>query len=54
MLIFRLILVLALILLNSCADFSEKLSDSEVTAAPVRELEVKEKVKQKEQKSSMK
>ena len=53
MLIFRLILVLALILLNSCADFSEKLSDSEVTAAPVRELEVKEKVKQKEQKSSI-
>jgi tetratricopeptide (TPR) repeat protein len=52
-LIFRLILVLALILLNSCADFSEKLSDSEVTAAPVRELEVKEKVKQKEQKSSI-
>lgn len=53
MLIFRLLPVLALILLNSCADSPAKPSDSKESVAPVKALEVKEKVKQKVQKSSI-
>lgn len=53
MLIFRLLPVLALILLNSCADSPAKLSDSKESVAPVEAIEVKEKVKQKVQKSSI-
>jgi tetratricopeptide (TPR) repeat protein len=52
-LIFRLLPVLALILLNSCADSPAKPSDSKESVAPVKALEVKEKVKQKVQKSSI-
>ena len=53
MLIFRLLPVLALILLNSCADSPAKPSDFNESVAPVKALEVKEKVKQKVQKSSI-
>ena len=53
MLIFRLLPVLALILLNSCADSPAKPSDFKESVAPVKALEVKEKVKQKVQKSSI-
>ena len=53
MLIFRLLPVLALILLNSCADSPAKLSDSKESVPPVEAIEVKEKVKQKVQKSSI-
>ena len=53
MLIFRLLPVLALILLNSCADSPAKLSDSKESVPPVKAIEVKEKVKQKVQKSSI-
>ena len=53
MLIFRLLPVLALILLNSCADSPAKPSDSKESVGPVKALEVKEKVKQKVQKSSI-
>lgn len=53
MLIFRLLPVLALILLNSCADSPAKPSDSKESVAPVEAIEVKEKVKQKVQKSSI-
>ena len=53
MLIFRLLPVLALILLNSCADSPAKQSDFKGSVAPVKALEVKEKVKQKVQKSSI-
>jgi tetratricopeptide (TPR) repeat protein len=52
-LIFRLLPVLALILLNSCADSPAKPSDFKESVAPVKALEVKEKVKQKVQKSSI-
>jgi tetratricopeptide (TPR) repeat protein len=45
--------VLALILLNSCADSPAKLSDSKESVPPVEAIEVKEKVKQKVQKSSI-
>jgi tetratricopeptide (TPR) repeat protein len=45
--------VLALILLNSCADSPAKPSDFKESVAPVKALEVKEKVKQKVQKSSI-
>ncbi len=53
MLIFRLLPVLALILLNSCVDSPAKLSDSKESVPPVEAIEVKEKVKQKVQKSSI-
>jgi tetratricopeptide (TPR) repeat protein len=45
--------VLALILLNSCADSPAKPSDSKESVPPVEAIEVKEKVKQKVQKSSI-
>ena len=53
MLIFRLLPVLALILLNSCVDSPAKLSNSKESVPPVEAIEVKEKVKQKVQKSSI-
>lgn len=53
MLIFRLLSVITLVLLNSCADSPAKPSQPEGKVAPVKIAEPKEKAQQKEQKTSI-
>ena len=53
MLIFRLLSVITLVLLNSCADSPAKPSQPEGKVAPVKTAEPKEKAQQKEQKTSI-
>ena len=53
MLIFRLLSVITLVLLNSCADSPAKPSDSEGSVAPVKIAETKGKTQQKEPKTSI-
>ena len=53
MLIFRLLSVIILVLLNSCADSPAKPSQPEGAVAPVKIAEPKEKVKPKEDKASI-